>query len=69
MEQNGNGGQAPELVIRYGDEAHQTLSPAWAEGVLRELFATNRRVFGNALNAYVTGERKGTPGRPAGGTK
>lgn len=66
MESNGQQDQAPAVVIAYGDEPHQTLSPEWAEGLLRELFATNRKVFGNALNAYVTGERKGTPGRKAG---
>lgn len=57
--------QTPELRIPFGDQPNQTLPAAWAEGMLRELFETDRARFGRILQSYVTGIRAATPGRPA----
>ena len=61
-------GQAPAAPaeIRFGDQAHQTFSPMWAEGVLRELFDHHRDTFGKCVMAYTTGIRAAKRGRRTG---
>lgn len=55
------------IEVPYGDLPNQVLSLVWTEGLMRELFTHHRKVFGDALRAYATGERPGTPGRPPAG--
>lgn len=58
--------QTPELRIPFGDQPNQTLPASWAEGMLRELFETDRQRFGRILQSYVTGTRANAPGRKPG---
>lgn len=51
--------------IPFGDLPNQVLSLDWAEGMLRELFTTDRARFGRILSTVVTGDRPAKPGRPA----
>lgn len=57
-----NGHQAP-AEIPFGDLPNQVLSLAWAEGMLRELYISDRNRFGRILATIVTGDRPAKPGR------
>lgn len=56
---------ATEPEIRFGPLPNQVMPASWAEGMLTELFDTDRPRFGRLMSSYVTGIRAAKPGRKA----
>jgi hypothetical protein len=63
MDNATNGHDQAEPEIRFGPLPNQVMPASWAEGMLSELFETDRPRFGRLMSSYITGIRAAKPGR------
>lgn len=52
-----NGTREPKVYVRFGPLPNQEIPLEWAEGMLSELFESQRARFGKLLTDVVTAER------------